>query len=150
MVAKFHVSPEGFFVVRAVLKTGLAENLNWQHIGDHYWYHFGGRETYHLWWDSVGTRDTKTIRSPCSNRVGCRCLLRDSARPHIALTIKFVFVYYKQKTQLHPAYGPQMISPDFGIFAKPKEPLRGQRSQSLETLNATVADLSDSLAPVDS
>jgi hypothetical protein len=47
---------------------------------------------------------------------------------------------YKQKTQSHPAYGPQMISPDFVIFPKPKEPLRAQRCQSLETLNAAVAD----------
>jgi len=66
------------------------------------------------------------------------------------MTVKFGFMDYKQKTQPYPAFGPQMISPDLGIFPKPKEPLRCQRYQSLETLNAAMAELSDSLAPVDS
>jgi hypothetical protein len=57
---------------------------------------------------------------------------------------------YKQKTQPHPICGPQMISPDMGIFPKPKKRLRGQRYQSLETLNAAVAQLSDDVAQVDS
>jgi len=43
-----------------------------------------------------------------------------------------------------------MISPDLGAFPKPKEPLRGLWRQSLETLTAPEAELSDSLAPVDS
>lgn len=49
-----------------------------------------------------------------------RCLLHDSARPHIALTIKFVSMDYKQKTQPLPVYVHQMISLDFGIFPKPE------------------------------
>jgi hypothetical protein len=57
---------------------------------------------------------------------------------------------YKQKAQPHPVCGPQMISADMGIFPKPKEPLRGQRYQSLERLNAAVAELSDNVAQMDS
>lgn len=81
--------------------------------------------------------------------MGGRCLLHDSARLHIALTMKFVFMDYKQNTQPHPACDPQ-ISPDLGAFPKPKEPLRGERCHSLETRNVPVAELSDSLVPVDS
>lgn len=38
----------------------------------------------------------------------------------------------------HPPYSPDMSPPDFDLFPKLKEPMRGRRYSSLEELSTTV------------
>jgi hypothetical protein len=59
-------------------------------------------------------------------------------RPHIAQSVKDVMVDYKWEVFPHPAYSPDMSPPDYDLYPKLKNPLRGQRFLILNALNAVV------------
>jgi hypothetical protein len=65
-------------------------------------------------------------------------ILHDNARPHIAQSVKDVMADYKWEVLPHPACDPDMSPPDYDLFSKLKNPLRGKRFPTLNALNAAV------------
>lgn len=66
-------------------------------------------------------------------------ILHDNARPHLHASVKSAFDEYGWETLPHPAYSPDMSPPDFDLFQKLKEPLRGVRFHDLTALNDAVS-----------
>jgi hypothetical protein len=52
--------------------------------------------------------------------------------------VKDVMADYKWEVLPHPAYSPDMSPPDYGLFPKLKNPLRGQRFPTLNAINEVV------------
>lgn len=64
-------------------------------------------------------------------------ILHDNARPHISAPIKLLEKYGWERLR-HPAYSPDLSPPDFDLFPKLKEHLRGVRFPTLEELRREV------------
>ena len=65
-------------------------------------------------------------------------ILHDNARPHLAKVVTDLLSMYKWEVLPHPPYIPDMSLPDFNLFPKMKEPMRGHRFSSLEEVSAAV------------
>ena len=61
-----------------------------------------------------------------------------SPRQRIALVVVEKLREYGWEVLPHPPYSPDMSPPDFDLFPKLKEPMRGRRYSSLEELSTTV------------
>ena len=72
-------------------------------------------------------------------------ILHDNATPHKAGVVRDVFERYQWEVLKHPPYSPDLSPPDFDLFPKVKEPLRGVRYDDLDELyvavNAVVKDI---------
>lgn len=66
-------------------------------------------------------------------------LLHDNARPHIGAAVVALLERYRWERLNHPPYSPDLSPPDFDLFPKLKEPLRGVRFPDLNALNARVS-----------
>lgn len=65
-------------------------------------------------------------------------ILHDNARPHIANVVSEKLREYGWEVLPHAPYSPDMSPPDFDLFPKLKQPMRGRRFPSLEELSAAV------------
>ena len=63
-------------------------------------------------------------------------LLHDNASPHFKRCVVEMLAQWEWEVLSHPPYSPDMSPCDFFLFAAIKEPLRGQRFQSEEAVNA--------------
>ena len=72
-------------------------------------------------------------------------ILHDKATPHKAATVKAVFKEYHREVLKRPSYSSDLSPPDYDLFPKLKEPLRGIRYDDLNELyravNAVVGDI---------
>ena len=66
-------------------------------------------------------------------------ILHDNAACHKAHVVTSLLDTYCWEVLPHPAYSPDMSPPDFDLFPKLKEPLRGVRFDDLESLEVEVA-----------
>ncbi|VVC42113.1 Hypothetical protein CINCED_3A015308 [Cinara cedri] len=66
-------------------------------------------------------------------------MLHDNARPHIEAPVVALLEKYGWKRLKHPPYSPDLSPPDFDLFPKLKEPLRGIRFPNLDILNEEVS-----------
>ena len=84
-------------------------------------------------------REQKLRRKVHRNRpqllVAESLILHDNVRPHIAEVVTRKLRDYGWKVLLHVPYSPDVGPPDFDLFPKLKEPMRGRRSSSLEELS---------------
>ncbi|VVC35208.1 Ribonuclease H-like domain, partial [Cinara cedri] len=65
-------------------------------------------------------------------------ILHDNARPHIGAPVIALLEKYGWERLKHPPYSPDLSPPDFDLFPKLKEPLRGIRFPNLDILNEEV------------
>lgn len=65
-------------------------------------------------------------------------ILHDNARPHIGHVVTEKLREYGWEVLPHPPYSPDMSPPDYDLFTKLKQPMRGRRFQSLEELSTAV------------
>ena len=65
-------------------------------------------------------------------------ILHDNARLHIADVINKNFRDYGWEVSPHAPYSPDMSPPDFDLFQKLKEPMRGLGFSSLEELSTDI------------
>jgi transposase len=65
-------------------------------------------------------------------------ILHDNARPHLGKVVTDLLSKYEWEVLPHTPYRPDMSPPDFDLFTKSKQPMRGQRFPSLEELSAAV------------
>jgi hypothetical protein len=65
-------------------------------------------------------------------------ILHDNALAHLGKTVTDLLSRYKWESVLHAPYSPNMSPPDFDLFHKLKEPMRGHRLPSLEEIPAAV------------
>ena len=72
---------------------------------------------------------------PTLQVTGRHCILHVYARPHIADVVTKKLRDYGWEVLPHAPYSPNMNPPDFDLFPKLKEPLRGRRFSSLEELS---------------
>lgn len=72
-------------------------------------------------------------------------ILHDNATPHKSGVVRDVFERYHWEVLKHPPYSPDLSPPDYDLFPKLKEPLRGVRYDDLNELyvavNAVVRDI---------
>lgn len=66
-------------------------------------------------------------------------ILHDNARPHIGAPVVALLEKYGWERLKHPPYSPDLSPPDFDLFPKLKEPLRGIRFPNLDILNEEVS-----------
>ncbi|PNF31351.1 hypothetical protein B7P43_G10893, partial [Cryptotermes secundus] len=90
------------------------------------------------------TVDRSTVSRWASRFRGGRLLeagpiiLHDNARPHIGNVVTEKLRQYGWEVLPHAPYSPDMSPPDFDLFPKLKQPMRGRRFPSLEELSAAV------------
>ena len=65
-------------------------------------------------------------------------ILQDNARPHLGKVWTDLLSKYEWEVLPHAPYTPDMSPPDFDLFPKLKEPMRGHRFSSLEEVSAAV------------
>jgi len=65
-------------------------------------------------------------------------ILHDNARPHLGKVVTDLLSKYEWEVLTHAPYSPDMSPPDFDLFPKLKEPMRGHRFSSLEEVPAAV------------
>ena len=65
-------------------------------------------------------------------------MLHDNASPHKSNIVKELLERYGWEVLDHPPYSPDLSPPDFDLFLKLKEPLRGVRYDSLDELECAV------------
>ena len=65
-------------------------------------------------------------------------ILHDNASPHKANVIKELLESYQWEVLDHPPYSPNLSPPDFDLFPKLKEPLRGIRYESSDKFECVV------------
>lgn len=65
-------------------------------------------------------------------------ILHDNARCHTAQTVVETLDNLNWEVLPHPAYSPDLSPPDFHLFPKLKEPMRGKRYSTLDELSAAV------------
>ena len=65
-------------------------------------------------------------------------ILHDNASPHKANVVKELLESYQWEVLHHPPYSPDLSLPDFDLFPKLKEPLRGICYESLDELECAV------------
>lgn len=86
----------------------------------------------------------RTILRPALRRkrpelIDCTPLiLHDNASPHKSKVVKELLEGYGWEVLDHPPYSPDLSPPDFDLFPKLKEPLRGIRFDSLDELECAV------------
>ena len=64
--------------------------------------------------------------------------LPDNARPHLGKVVTDLLSKYEWEVLPHASYSPDMSPPDFDLFHKLIEPMRGHRFPSLEEVSAAV------------
>jgi hypothetical protein len=64
--------------------------------------------------------------------------MHDNACPHLGKVVADLLSKYEWEVSPHAPYSPDMRPPDFDLFPKSKQPMRGQRFSSLEELSAVV------------
>jgi len=65
-------------------------------------------------------------------------ILHDNARLHLGKDVADLLSKYEWEVLSHTPYSPDMSPPDFDLFAKLKDPMRGHRFSSLEEVSAAV------------
>ena len=65
-------------------------------------------------------------------------ILHDNARPHLGKVVTDLLSNYEWEVLPHAPYSPDMSPPDFDLFPKLQEPMRGHRFSSLEEVSAAV------------
>ena len=65
-------------------------------------------------------------------------ILHDNARLHLGKAVTDLLSKYEWELLPHAPYSPDMSLPDFDIFPKLKETMRGHRFSSLEEVSAAV------------
>ena len=65
-------------------------------------------------------------------------ILNNNASPHKANVVEELLESYQWEVLDHPPYSHDLSPPDFDLFAKLKEPLRGIRYGSLDELESVV------------
>jgi hypothetical protein len=65
-------------------------------------------------------------------------ILHDNARPHLGKVVTNLLSKYEWEVIPHAPYSPDMSPPDFDLFPKLKEPMRGHHFSSLEEVSAAV------------
>jgi len=65
-------------------------------------------------------------------------ILHDNIRPHLGKVVTDFLSKYEWKLLPHAPYSPDMSPPEFDLFHKLKEPMRGHRFPSLEEVFAAV------------
>jgi hypothetical protein len=65
-------------------------------------------------------------------------ILHDSARPHLGKVVTDLLSKYELEMLPQAPHSPNMSPPEFDLFPKLKEPMRGQRFSSLEEVSAAV------------
>ena len=65
-------------------------------------------------------------------------ILHDNASPHKANVVKELLESYQWEVLDHPPYFPDLSPPDFDLFTKLKDPLRGIRYESLDELECAM------------
>jgi hypothetical protein len=65
-------------------------------------------------------------------------VLRDNAHLHLGKFVTDLPSKYEWEVLPHAPYSPDTSPPDFDLFHKLKEPMRGHRSPSLEDVSAAV------------
>ena len=65
-------------------------------------------------------------------------ILHDNARPHLGKVVTGLLSKYEWEVLPHAPYSPDMSPPDFDLFPKVKEQMRGHRFSSLEEVSAAV------------
>jgi len=65
-------------------------------------------------------------------------ILHDNARPHLGKAVTDLVSKYEWEVLSHAPYSPEMSPPDFNLFPKLKEPMRGHHFSSLEEVSAAV------------
>jgi len=69
---------------------------------------------------------------------GGSLILHDNARPHLGKVVTDLLNKYEWELLPHAPYSPDKSPPDFDLFPKLKEPMRGHRFSSLEEVSAAV------------
>ena len=64
--------------------------------------------------------------------------MHDNARPHLGKAVTDLLSKYEREVLSHAPYSPDLSPPDFDLFPKLKEPLRGHSFSSLEEASAAV------------
>ena len=67
------------------------------------------------------------------------CILLDNAAAHVAGSVLSLIASYNWEVLPHPPYSPDMSPPDYDLFPKLKEPLRGIKFDDLDVLEEEVA-----------
>jgi len=65
-------------------------------------------------------------------------ILHDNARPHLEKVVADLMSIYEWEVLPHAPYSPDISPPDFDLFPKLKEPMRGHRFSSLEEVSVAV------------
>jgi hypothetical protein len=65
-------------------------------------------------------------------------ILHDKTRPHLEKVVADLLSKYEWEVLPHAPYSPDMSPPDFDLFLKLKEPMRGHRFSFLEEVSAAV------------
>jgi len=82
----------------------------------------------------------KLRRKMHKNRLDLRgdgpLILHDNAGPHLGMVVTDLVSKYEWEVLPQAPYSPDMSPPDFGLFHKLKEPMRGHRFPSLEEVSA--------------
>jgi len=65
-------------------------------------------------------------------------ILHTNACPHLENVVTDLLSKYEWEVLPHAPYSPDMSPPDFDLFPKLKEPMRGHRFSSLEEVSAAV------------
>jgi len=65
-------------------------------------------------------------------------ILHENARPHLWKVVTDLLSKYEWQVLPHASYSPDMSPPDFDLFHKLKEPMRGHRCPSLEEVSVAV------------
>jgi len=65
-------------------------------------------------------------------------ILHDNARPHLGKVVTDLVSKYQWEVFPHAPYSSDMSPPDFDLFRKLKEPIRGHRFPSLKEVSAAV------------
>ena len=63
-------------------------------------------------------------------------ILHDNAHPHLGKVVTDLLSKYEWEMLPHMPYSPDMSPPDFDLYPKLKEPMRGHRFSSLEDVSA--------------
>ena len=79
------------------------------------------------------------LRRKRSELINCTPLiLHDNALPHKSNVVKELLEGYGWEVLEHPPYSPDLSPPDFDLFPKLKQPLRGVRYNSLDKLECAM------------
>jgi hypothetical protein len=65
-------------------------------------------------------------------------ILHDNARPNLGKVVTHLLSKYEWEVLPHAPYSPHISPPDFDLFHKLKQPMRGHRFPSLEEVSAAV------------